>query len=69
MKIEDWEMETLADKFDVDRDGLINPSEFLAFMHSLEDEEKKDARMPKKVLVTWPYPQIKLVKLPKPKNV
>ena len=41
-------METLADKFDTDRDGLINPSEFLAFMHSLEGEEKKTRGCPKK---------------------
>ena len=41
LKIQDWEVETLADKFDADRDGLINPTEFLAFMHSLETNENK----------------------------
>ena len=42
LKMDKWEMETLADKFDADRDGLISPSEFLAFMHSLDAEEKKN---------------------------
>jgi Ca2+-binding EF-hand superfamily protein len=54
LKIEDWEVETLADKFDADRDGLINPTEFLAFMHSLEANEKKrreEAQQNKRELV------------------
>ena len=42
LKMDKWEVETLADKFDADRDGLISPSEFLAFMHSLDAEEKKN---------------------------
>ena len=48
LKIEDWEMETLADKFDTDRDGLINPSEFWLLCILLRAKRKKTRGCPKK---------------------
>ena len=47
LKLPEWQVESLADRFDADRDGLISPTEFIAFMDSLSlgfQKEKKKAQ-------------------------
>ena len=42
LKLAEWEVMSLADRFDADGDGLISPTEFLAFMDSMQQEFQQE---------------------------